>query len=317
MGLVAVTPSEDMEISRAWEQFQALSELSMLTIGLVCLLVYLSISHALLPASIIVDGLGKMQAGNPDWRLPTFKINEWRQTAQAINELAASQQLLLEERQRLSIRLMNIQEDERRFLCHELHDEIGQSLTAINAVAFSISQTATEQCPELVPETSAIRRITQHMLQSIHNLLDRLRPAELDELGLAASLDSLIRSWQNQKPVRTTYQLNINGDCRKLTATQALTLFRIVQETLTNISRHAQAGSAIVSLTIDTHEARLTVVDNGQARSLPFTNRGGVGLIGIRERLTALHGALQLEIIAPQGLALTARLPLENHRQSA
>jgi signal transduction histidine kinase len=316
-GVVSVTPSATMEISRAWEEIKALSGLSALTIVMVCMLVYISINRALRPAGIIVEGLGRMQADNLDWRLPMFKVHEWRQTAQAINQLAASQQLLLEERQRLTVRLMNLQEDERRFLCRELHDEFGQCLAAINAVAASINQTASQQCPELVQEVSTIRRITQHMLQAIHNLLDRLRPAELDELGLAASLESLIRGWQNQKPTCTVYELNINGDCRLLPEAQALALYRIVQESLTNISRHAAASRAVVTLNIAINAVNLTVMDNGQAHSLPFANQGGVGLIGIRERLAALNGALQLEIVEPHGLTLKARLPLANPRQSA
>ncbi|MDD4915486.1 MAG: histidine kinase [Methylococcales bacterium] len=309
-GVVSVTPSATMEIASAWEQIQALSGLSVLTIAFVCLLVYLNISRALRPAGIIVDGLARMQTGNLDWRLPAFEVKEWRQTAAAINQLAASQQLLLDERQRLAVRLMHLQEDERRFLCRELHDEFGQCLAAINAVAASIAQTAQQQCPDLIQEVSTIRRITLHMLQAVHGMLGRLRPAELDELGLASSLECLIRGWQSLKPAGTIYRLTINGDCGRLPEAAAMALYRITQECLTNISRHARAANASVSLDIHCDAACLTVADDGLADSLPFADRNGVGLIGIRERLAALHGVLELTIVQPHGLAVKIRLPL-------
>jgi signal transduction histidine kinase len=251
-----------------------------------------------------------MQSGQLHWRLPTFKINEWQQTGLAINQLASSQQLLLDQQRRLSVQLMTLQEDERRFLSRELHDEIGQCLTAINAITTAIAQTADQQYPELTADLLSIRRITQHMQQAVHDLLSRLRPAEMEELGLAASLESLIRSWQNQKPASTDYQLTISGDYRKLSTTQAMALFRIAQECLTNINRHAQASQVTIELSIAANSACLQVMDDGLANSLPFANQTGLGLLGIRERLTALQGTLQLNITEPHGLTVKAWLPL-------
>ena len=291
-GSLTVTPSAEMEIAQAWENIRSLLGLSAMTVLAVCLLVYLSISRTLRPARIIVAGLESMEKGNLAYRLPSFELIEWQRTGKAINQLAASQQQLLAERQKLAVKLINIQEEERRFLARELHDEFGQCLAAINAVAASIAQTAEEQCPALVGDADHISRITQHMLDSVRNLLKRLRPAELDELGLAVSLNSLVSGWNARSGGKSHYQLNIVGDCALLPEPLTITLFRITQECLTNIAKHSVARNAKINLAIAADAVTLTVEDDGSVTELSFADSSGIGLLGIRERVTALDGQL-------------------------
>ena len=309
-GSLTVAPSAEMEIAQAWENIRNLLGLSIMTVLAVCLLVYLSISRALRPAGIIVTGLESMEKGNLACRLPSFELIEWQRTAAAINQLAASQQQLLAERQKLAVKLINLQEEERRYLARELHDEFGQCLAAINAVAASIAQTAEQQCPVLVGEADHISRIIQHMMDSLRDLLRRLRPAELDELGLAAGLNSLVSGWNARSGGKIHYQLSIAGDCSLLPEPLAITLFRIIQECLTNIAKHSAAGNAKVTLVIATDAVALTVKDDGIAAELPFADGPGIGLLGIRERVTALHGQLTLAIAHPHGLIVEAWLPV-------
>ncbi|MDP1771646.1 MAG: histidine kinase [Methylobacter sp.] len=309
-GSLTVTPSAELEITEAWNKIRSLMALSTITVSAVCLLVYLSISRALRPAQTIVAGLEDMETGHLAYRLPPFELNEWQRIAAAINQLAASQQQLLEERQKLVVKLINLQEEERRYLARELHDEFGQCLAAINAVATSIKQTAAQQCPGLIDEADHISRITSHMLDGVRDLLGRLRPAEFDELGLAASLNSLVAGWNGRGGGKTRYRLSINGDCVALPEAQAVTLFRIAQECLTNIAKHAAASSVSISLTISPEEAILAVEDDGVATELPFAEVAGIGLLGIRERVTALHGQLSLAIAEPHGLIVEVRLPM-------
>ncbi|MFZ2404093.1 MAG: histidine kinase [Methylobacter sp.] len=308
-GSLTVTPSAELEIAEAWNKIRSLMALSTVTVSAVCLLVYLSISRALQPAQTIVAGLEDMETGRLAYRLPPFELNEWQRIAAAINQLATSQQQLLEERQKLVVKLINLQEEERRYLARELHDEFGQCLAAINAVAASIKQTAAQQCPGLIDEADHISRITAHMLDGVRDLLGRLRPAEFDELGLAASLNSLVAGW-NGRGGKTRYRLTINGDCAPLREAQAVTLFRIAQECLTNIAKHAAASSVSISLTISPEAAILTVKDDGVATQLPFADAAGIGLLGIRERVAALHGQLGLAIAEPHGLIVEVRLPM-------
>lgn len=309
-GSLTVTPNAEMEVDQAWENIRGLLGLSAMTVLAVCLLVFLNISRALRPARIIVAGLENMEKGNLAYRLPSFEVIEWQRTAKAINQLAASQQQLLAERQKLTVKLINFQEEERRFLARELHDEFGQCLTAINAVAASIAQTAEQQCPALVGDAEHISRITQHMLDNVRDLLKRLRPAELDELGLAASLDSLVSEWNARSGGKSHYQLNIDGDCALLPEPLTITLFRIIQECLTNIAKHSAATNANVTLEITAEAVALTVEDDGSATKLPFTDNSGIGLLGIRERAAALAGRMTLAIAQPHGLIVEVCLPL-------
>ncbi|MGZ4960798.1 MAG: histidine kinase [Methylomonas sp.] len=309
-GSLTVTPNPALEVTEAWNKTLELMALSTVTVFTVCLLVYLSITRALRPAQIIVSGLGAMSAGHLAGRLPEFELNEWQRIASAINQLACNLQQSQEERQKLTIKLINLQEQERRELARELHDEFGQCLAAINAVAASIKQSAAQQCPELTVEADRIGRTAMHMLDIVRNMLGRLRPAEFDELGLAASLNSLVAGWNARGAGKTCHHLNITGDCARLTEPLAMAMFRIAQESLTNIAKHAQASNVGISLTITEEEAILTVKDDGIAKTLPFEGVTGIGLLGIRERVLALQGRMNLAIDLPHGLILQTRLPI-------
>lgn len=309
-GALTVTSSAEREMAQAWDNIRNLLGLSAMTVLAVCALVYLSINRALRPAGVIVAGLKTLGKGNLAYRLPPFELHEWEQTAAAINQLAAGQQRLLEERQKLAVKLINFQEEERRYLARELHDEFGQCLSAINAVAASIAHTAEQQCPALVEESERIARISRHMMATVRGLLTRLRPAELDELGLAAGLNSLVAGWNTHSAGKTRYHLNFVGDCGALPEPQAIALFRIAQECLTNIAKHSAAANADVTLAITKDQVTLTVRDDGVADRLPFADGSGIGLPGMRERITALQGRLTLSIAKPHGLIVEVELPI-------
>ena len=219
---------------------------------------------------------------------------------------------MLAERQKLAVKLINIQEEERRYLARELHDEFGQCLAAINAVAASIAQTAEHQCPVLVGEADRISRIARHMMDNVRELLGRLRPSELDELGLSASLGGLVSGWNARSGGKIRYQLSITGDCALLPEPLTVTLFRVTQECLTNIAKHSAASNAKITLVITAEAANLSVEDDGIATGLPFADVSGIGLIGVRERVTALHGRLTMAIVQPHGLLVEASLPIHS-----
>lgn len=307
LGSLTVTPDAELEIAAAWQRLLELASLSAITVAVVCLLVYLIIEQTLRPAAAIVAGISTLESGRLDHRLPAFELREWRHIASAINRLAASQQQLLNDRQQLVVKLLALQEDERRDLARELHDEFGQCLAAINAVASSIKQSASGIDPGLATDAEQIGQISSHMLAMVRDLLARLRPAELDELGLAAGLNSLISAWNRRGG--TFYRLNIEGDCAALPACQAEALYRIAQECLTNIAKHAAATQVGVDLVIGDESATLRVRDDGIARRLPFVGHDGIGLLGMRERVAALQGQLTLSIAEPSGLNVVVRLP--------
>lgn len=309
-GVLNVTVNPEREIARAWDDVTAMAGVSATTVAAVCLLVYGLIGRALRPAGCIEAGLARLANGELNYRLPSFSLNEWQRTATAINRLAAGQQQLLQERQQLAIKLIHLQEDERRFLLRELHDEFGQCLTALNALAVSVAQTAEQDYPQLATETDMIRRIGEKMLEDLRTLLRWLKPAELDELGLAAGLHALVTGWQGRSGEAVHYRLTLSGAVAELPAPVALALFRIVQESLTNVAKHANAREVSVQLDVSVGVATLAVTDDGCAERLPFAVGQGIGLAGMRERVAALGGRFSLSIVVPHGLCIAVRLPL-------
>lgn len=321
-GTITVSPDAEQEIERAWRDAQKLMGLSAIMVTSLCTLLYFAVGRALRPARVIVTGLEDMAQGNLSTRLPNFKIMEWQRTGEAINHLTANLEKILSERKELALKLMGVQEEERRFLTRELHDEFGQCLAGLNATASSITQTAVEKCPELVPDGQNITRITSHMMDLLRNILVHLRPSDIDELGLTASLKSMVAGWNTRSGGKTQYELEVDGDFDHLPEPIPANIFRIVQECLTNVSKHSAAENAkvklerlssteIVGTSISDESITLTIEDDGIANDLTFSGSSGIGLLGIRERVAALGGQLTLQANKPSGLIIHVWIPLQ------
>ena len=309
-GSVVVTLNTQIQTARAWNNLHAVIDVLFASIFAVCLLVYFTINRMLKPAHLIVVGLEKMQDGQLDTRLPSFTIKEWKRTSDAINQLAQSQEKIMTSNKQLALKLMNIQQEEHRYIARELHDEFGQCLAGINAITTSIHQTAKSQNPELAAEVNTISPITQHMMAVLRNLLTRLRPADVDELGLNASLEKLIASWNNRSKSETNYQLSLSGDTNSFPEPLPVNIYRIVQECLTNISKHANANNAFVTLHYHPHhDIQLKISDDGIAKTNDFDDAIGVGLLGIKERVAALGGMLSLTSNDSGGLTVFITIP--------
>lgn len=315
-GRLSVSVSDKLAIAQAYASMKQLLGLSALTVAGVCLLVSFNLAVLLRPAYQIVAGLRLMWQGDLTQRLPDFALPEWRDTAAAINQLAESQQGLLQQRERLTLKLLTVQEQERRFLVRELHDEFGQCLAGINALAAGIRQTASEQCPDLLPETEQIGAITQQMMDNLRGLLLRLRPAELDELGLVVCLETLLQTWTARSQGKTHHRLQIHGACGQLPEPLPMTLYRIVQECLTNVAKHAEATEVTVALEVGTEQLTLQIADNGIATEL-LGQPMGFGLLGIRERVDALGGQLEVGTADNGGLIVFVRLPVMQAKVSS
>ncbi len=155
------------------------------------------------------------------------------------------------------------------------------------------------------------------MMDSVQTLLIKLRPAEIDELGFELSLKNLISEWTSFCSHKIHFQLFIQGDCQHLPDPYPITLFRIIQECLSNISKHSGATSATVTLNIEDKLIELSIKDNGNMTTLPFSNNSGFGLLGIRERACALGGQLNIAKSELGGLGITVSLPLNPNSEKS
>ncbi len=321
-GSITVSPNIETELSNTWQVVKKLMGLSVITIVSLCTLLYFAVDWALRPGRLIVTGLEKMALGNLSIRIPDFNITEWQRTGYAINHLAENLEKTLSDRNQLALKLVNAQEEERLVLSRELHDEFGQSLAGLAAVASSITQTAENEYPKLVAEGKSIGRIVAHMMKLLRDMLIRLRPSDFDELGFIESLQGMVSQWNDQSSGKTRFSLDIVGDFDHLPNSVPINLFRIIQECLTNVSKHSEAKHAKVRLKrllssentnsyISNESIMLTIEDDGIADNVVFTNSPGIGLLGIRERVTALGGELTLIANKPCGLIIRVWIPLQ------
>src|SRR5262249_7434910 len=144
-------------------------------------------------------------------RLPDFDLAELSAISDVFNTLAEKLEAALAERTALTRQLIAVQDEERRHLARELHDEFGQSLTAIAAQAASAAHTAERDCAPLTDECRGILRTTSGMMSTLRDALIRLRPPDIEELGLALSLESLVASWNGFEKGRTRFDIDIIG----------------------------------------------------------------------------------------------------------
>lgn len=221
------------------------------------------------------------------------------------------QQALIEENRALTQNLFNVQENERRHLARELHDELGQWLTAIQAEAEAISNSVAP-ASNLNAGAQAISDSARQMHAVIRGLLRQLRPAMLDALGLADSLRELQAQWCARHP-NTQCDLQLHGDLENLSELINITVYRIIQEALTNVASHAHASHVRVQLSRSQEKTgdvlMMSVEDNGQGYSLEQKSKG-LGLLGMRERTIAAGGEFALESTPGQGMHIFVRLPV-------
>ncbi len=233
-------------------------------------------------------------------------------------ELAVRQsgQLAFENR-RLARRLFAVQEEERRLLAQELHDEMGQSLAAIKTNAVFILRHCSKENVEKVAESAEdVRVISARLFQVVRQRLRLLRPPLLDHAGLNICLRETVASWQKQTGINC--KILIDGDMDALGGDVSIGIFRIIQEALTNISRHAHANSAYIYL----HRRVATSPEEKDIIDLEIRDNGigmhedkvssGLGLVGMRERAWALGGSFGISSSPGNGMSITVRLPFQS-----
>lgn len=213
----------------------------------------------------------------------------------------------LAENRRLGQQAVDLQESERRALAREIHDELGQYLVAIRLDAASIR---TEREPA-GDAAASIARHVDHVQAAVKRIIGRLRPSGLDELGLAAALENCVDVWQERLP-QTRIALKMDGALDGLGEDLSLALFRLAQECLTNVSRHARAKSVSIHLSDEIPESgdrriRFAARDDGVGAALEAPGRG-IGLAVMRERVHALGGAFEIESRPGAGFEVRAEL---------
>lgn len=222
----------------------------------------------------------------------------WRR----IGEVSA----LLQSNRALTHMLLSTQEQERRALARDLHDELGQTSTAVRIDIAYIHKVMHTDPQAALKALQSLDGSCQRMQELSRDLLARLRPPQLDELGLEGCLRDLCQRWQERQQIDC--QVQMDALAASLPDTVAIHLYRIIQEALTNIAKHAQASKVSVELRVSATLLSLSISDDG--RGLPAGLAGsGMGLLGMRERIECLQGQIQFEDAQP-GLRICMQVPL-------
>jgi two-component system, NarL family, sensor histidine kinase UhpB len=243
----------------------------------------------------------------------------WRRYQQAGRELAARQLAearlagVLEENRRLAQEHLRIQELERKHLARELHDELGQYLNAIKLDAMSISDSGGSNAAFSTQASRSIIRSIDHVHAAVSDMIRRLRPVGLDDLGLIAAIEHCVDHWRQRLP-DTRFSLDIRGDFAGLDESLKLTVYRLIQEGLTNIYKHASARQVDIVLALNIpalggmDELLLRVADDGRGMDAAARTRG-FGLSGMRERVELAGGTFLMRSAPGRGFLFEARIP--------
>lgn len=216
----------------------------------------------------------------------------------------------LEENRQLTQLIRRHIEEERRSLARELHDELGQYVTAIKTFAVAIGNKAKDKMPEVEAGAQTIAAAANHIYDGMHNIIRQLRPGVLDNLGLPETLRDAVTDWQGQHP-QMRFALGFSGRLDNLGEALNINLYRIVQEAVTNALRHAQATAIEISLERLRNDAvQLTIGDNGIGMIVCNVDQTRhFGLLGMRERVQSLRGRFQVDSAPGNGTRIIVELP--------
>jgi len=210
--------------------------------------------------------------------------------------------------QQLSARLLQIQEDERTRLSRELHDEIGQTLTALRlAISRALSWLPT-QPPAAEASLEEARLLAEKTVETVRNISVLLRPSLLDDLGLEPALQWQAEDFSRRSGIRCGF--SSDGLDENLPAAHRTCVYRVVQEALTNCAKHSAATHVDIHVRQADGELKLEVADNGKGFPMDAQRAAGLGILGMRERAAALGGQLLLESAPGEGTRVSIRLPL-------
>ena len=216
----------------------------------------------------------------------------------------------LEQNRQLTRVIQTHLEEERRSIARELHDELGQSVTAIKTIGAAIANRTQSGAPDIHRSAQTIVEVAGRIYDAVHGIIRQPRPSALDNLGLQEAVEDMVNTWRERHP-EITCHLAMTGELADLGETVNITAYRLIQECLTNVLRHADASRVEIELRREAGAIRVSVADNGKGLAERHeADRARFGLMGIRERVQALRGEFELESLPGEGLKVSATIPM-------
>lgn len=308
VGDIVFMPDLSADLFEKWIGFLALTSLIAVLMMLTGTIAYLFAGSVLRPLQDLGAGLTRIRRGDYATPIPVAGPQEIRQSCEEANALAMTLAQLSQDNRDLLHRLVSLQDDERRDLARELHDELGPLLFGIRASTIALSETS----GNLGNPAQEVMRSVEALQQTNRRILDRLRPLYIEELGLKTSVQTLLQNFRRQAP-HISLTATIDPGLNEIDRPLAQTVYRLIQEALTNVLRHAGANNAHVLATIAGEVLTIEISDDGGG--FPADNVFGRGLTGMHERVRALSGSLSL-LRADERTYVRCRLPVETARDA-
>ncbi|MBC7548600.1 MAG: sensor histidine kinase [Polaromonas sp.] len=327
-GRITLQPDASRAELDGWDDLRPL--LWMVLAGFVAAngLVYALIGRATKPLRLVVRGLRQMEAGTYGTRLPDLSGREGRQISHAFNAMAQSVQdsalarhqaqeatRALAENRELTQLIQARIEQERGAIARELHDELGQQVTAIKSGSLAIARKAAGHDALIEQSARLVMDCADQIYDGVHRLIAQLRPLALDRFGLHDALQDLLADWRLHHP-DAGLTLSVSGSFEGLGDDLSTAAYRIVQEAVNNAVRHARASRIEVKLDALADRLQLEVIDNGVGHVTEFHQPGHFGVMGMRERAQALGGSFDLDQRAPAGVRIRVSFPLTRLQES-
>jgi two-component system sensor histidine kinase UhpB len=326
-GSLVITSHPDDEMNEIWDGIVTQLQVGSAIAIALFLMTMMVVSRALAPLQSLSEAMASIEAGGYDTRVEPGGSPELAAICSKLNHLAATLGDAVEEKRRLAERAVSLQDAERKEIARELHDEFGPHLFALRAHVAALMRTAdTRQT-----NTEALRKHGNAMLGQINVLqqfnrqvLERLRPVGLAELGLYEAIGALLRLWSESHP-EVAIETAISRSLGETGETTELTIYRVIQEALTNVFRHARATHVEITVApvpssqagtarSDTEAVAVRVSDNGAG--LAPDHKQGFGMIGMRERVLALGGTMTVASTS-HGVAVEALIPCRANQVQA
>ena len=232
-------------------------------------------------------------------------------TKRHYDELLGRSRLMQEQLRRLSHEILAAHEDERRRISRELHDEVGQTLTAINVKLSALTKEAESNAADLKKKIASTQRLVERSMRTVHRFARELRPALLDDLGLLPALRSYTKDFA--KRTHIAIRFSAFTAVEKMSIDKRTVLYRVAQEALANVGKHAQASSVEVSLKRRPGVVRMEIHDNGRSfdvqRVLLAKRIKRLGLLGMRERVEMVGGTFSVESAPDKGTRIRVQMP--------
>jgi two-component system sensor histidine kinase UhpB len=327
-GRLSVQADPSRAILDGWDDLVAFSAVAAVALVVINGLVFWLVSGALKPFPAIVRGLQRLQQGDYSARLPALPGREAASIGAAVNQMAAAieehvqarlrafeTERKLQESRDLVRQIEHHRETERRELARELHDELGQSVTAIRSLAKSLEQRLPATDSQGREAAALIAAEAARLYDGMHGLIPRLTPMALDSLGLADALTELVGSVR-QREGNMTIHLSAPDPDAPIDPATALAAYRVVQEALNNALKHSAASHVDIVVRVlpatPEHGLRLEACVQDDGRGLPadWQRAGRYGLLGLRERVSALGGECRVHGPEGGGTRVHALLPL-------